>query len=796
MFSKLFKVVGLTLVGCLVVIILTLCVLFFKPTLVLVAVNKWTDYEIIVDEIQLELMPLVLQTKGLFVNTNEQTLVQFDEVYLSADWKGYLSGQHTIWNGDFSNGMIDLRVIPDSQEITNNEKQSSSKSDISAQLHTLLTALNGQIENLEIIINDQSSFTVTNLLTQLDGEDQQNFRSLRQNISLDVNFAESRSSLNLTGLLSVSRESSDTNVSIELSEIDLTEMISNNQSIQETDKQQAGDDQLVKAEQDSNLKVETSEAKMDWSWLEALQGLNVALSTPQLLIGDNSINEIDLQVEIDEAIKLTLLSANVDWGLNEQMRLIDTFEISGELKPLGSETIGADADVDLIITTPKFDLSSNGSLNLNSLSEQNVDLVLTMLEFPIEETEADVLSGILQQYLPISLNGAARVNSDVVQIDVRQSSFGESVFDMVLIVEDFLDDKVKLELTMNADKISFQSPVREVDNQPKEQFSDEETHTTLFSDAPIDFSFMQQADVNALINIKEFDLNELTIREIKLPITLGSAEVMPGKVDNNQLVAVIQIRENEKRLLSIDDMSANIAQGEVMLNVDLISSEKPTQLNIDIEVENLALESLSLMPQEQLSGGELKVDTKLNLVGDSLASLAAGSNGVFYLDVTDAVVQNDTFELIGSDLIFELLNKLNPFSKSDPTTDLKCATVYVPLQDGVAKLDDSIAVQTSKMVIVAEGEVDLNTEKVDVKFTPTSKAGLGVNVSSMVKFIKIGGSLAKPSPVFDAGGAVASGLAAGAAISTGGVSLLATGLLDKVVKNDVCGDVREQYSGH
>ena len=139
------------------------------------------------------------------------------------------------------------------------------------------------------------------------------------------------------------------------------------------------------------------------------------------------------------------------------------------------------------------------------------------------------------------------------------------------------------------------------------------------------------------------------------------------------------------------------------------------------------------------------------------------------------------------------MNKLNPFSKSDPTTELECLVVHMTLDNGVLGFDDSVALQTPKLVIVTDGEIDLSTEKLDLRITPTSKVGIGLNVSSMVRSINLGGTLTDPSPGIDTGGAIVSGLAAGAAISTGGVSLLATGLIDKVVNNNVCEKVRDSY---
>ncbi len=54
-----------------------------------------------------------------------------------------------------------------------------------------------------------------------------------------------------------------------------------------------------------------------------------------------------------------------------------------------------------------------------------------------------------------------------------------------------------------------------------------------------------------------------------------------------------------------------------------------------------------------------------------------------------------------------------------------------------------------------------------------------MNLISVAGAAKIGGTLANPTPVIDAENAIRTGLSAGAAVATGGLSLLAQGLFSK-----------------
>ena len=126
---------------------------------------------------------------------------------------------------------------------------------------------------------------------------------------------------------------------------------------------------------------------------------------------------------------------------------------------------------------------------------------------------------------------------------------------------------------------------------------------------------------------------------------------------------------------------------------------------------------------------------------------------------------------------------LNPFMKEDETTELECAAVKFTAKDGVLTSKNQMAVETTKMKIVGGGIVDMNTEELEIGFSPSAKEGFGVNVSSLVKFVRLGGTLSNPSPEADPVGILKSGAALGAAMSSGGLSLLVEGLLKRVTSS-------------
>jgi hypothetical protein len=138
-----------------------------------------------------------------------------------------------------------------------------------------------------------------------------------------------------------------------------------------------------------------------------------------------------------------------------------------------------------------------------------------------------------------------------------------------------------------------------------------------------------------------------------------------------------------------------------------------------------------------------------------------------------------------------LFNYLNPLSAADPTTYLECVAIRFPIVGGVARNRTGIGVLTRKLSVLGGGTVNLQTEGIDIGVKPKPREGIGINLSSLVDFVRLGGTLTRPRVLTDAKGAATAGLKVGAAFATAGLSILAEGLFDRTTANaDVCATAR------
>ena len=139
-------------------------------------------------------------------------------------------------------------------------------------------------------------------------------------------------------------------------------------------------------------------------------------------------------------------------------------------------------------------------------------------------------------------------------------------------------------------------------------------------------------------------------------------------------------------------------------------------------------------------------------------------------------------DLVGADLVTEVFTSLNPLAEKDDYTHLTCAVVRMAIRNGVATADKGIAVETTKMNVVGSGTVNLKTEKLDLAVRPRPKEGLGISLGGLAGLVRIKGTLGDPRVGIDEMGVVKTGAAVGAALATGGLSLVAQGLFDKVTE--------------
>ena len=234
--------------------------------------------------------------------------------------------------------------------------------------------------------------------------------------------------------------------------------------------------------------------------------------------------------------------------------------------------------------------------------------------------------------------------------------------------------------------------------------------------------------------------------------------------------------------LDLMPLKADTAEGTIKADATLDASKPKPALRANINASKIELGNLKPL-KDIMTGGQTSMSVNVSGVGDSVREIMAGLNGKALINIREGVLNSKSINLAGADFVAQLLKAINPFSKERDKARLDCAVVRFDIKDGVARTDKGIAVETDSIFLVGDGEIDLRSEEIDIQIRTSSRDGLGVGVGDLAKVVGVGGTLAAPSPALDVKGTATAGATVGAAVATGGLSLIAQKAVEKAVKD-------------
>lgn len=540
------------------------------------------------------------------------------------------------------------------------------------------------------------------------------------------------------------------------------------------------------------------ESPVDWSWLPSLGKLDVLLKIDELHAAEHQLSAFSGLLSADAMrLQLTELAGQYQLlGADQQAIVEQAFKAKLLMSPLSLQTQGADANIDLEVIADHFQFAAKGVANVNALEGNEVAVNLGVSDFKLLR---DLLNKDFAPLTPFSLAASLAGTDHSVAIGELQLSAGASTLlgslelGLAVAPSQGLLGLSRVAASLTATQLNVQ-PLDDLPPRSDKSTASVTVAGTTTGDNSSGEETPSAEDSGAENVTKLFSNEPLPLEALRgfsadVSLTAEKLKILEAQFTDFSLSANSQ--DNALRIVPAAKFGGGGFNGLFSLTPMATSAD----LAVEFKLTDINLEAFELVSRDELTGGKTDLELTVNSSGASSAALAANSEGLLLLTVVDAVVQNDTFELAGSDLIMEALSKLNPFGKTDPTTELNCALVKFEGADGVWSTKNQLVVETEKMEIVGTGKIDLNDETLDIGITPSAKGGVGVNVGSLVKFLKLGGSLTNPRPQADAAGLLKSGVAIGAAASTGGLSILADGLAKRVLNaGDACVQARQPAS--
>lgn len=261
-----------------------------------------------------------------------------------------------------------------------------------------------------------------------------------------------------------------------------------------------------------------------------------------------------------------------------------------------------------------------------------------------------------------------------------------------------------------------------------------------------------------------------------LSLTFGRLTV--AGVTLRDVAAEIHVKNDR---LKVHPLTAVLANGGIEAELSVDASARLAAISLSVSGRRIDLGALlkEAGHGNLMSGGQSDLHATMTGRGDSVRTLMSGLSGEAVLSVGPGRVHNRTVDWAGGDLMLQMAGSLNP-TRTDEVTDLRCAALRFIAKDGIAIARKGIAVETEKTDVVGAGTIDLRTERLDIGITPRARKGVGLSLGGTLAGVtRIRGTLAQPAIGIDELGTARAAASVGAAMATGGLSLLGEMLFDK-----------------
>ena len=296
---------------------------------------------------------------------------------------------------------------------------------------------------------------------------------------------------------------------------------------------------------------------------------------------------------------------------------------------------------------------------------------------------------------------------------------------------------------------------------PAKEEKKQENKEKVFSAEPLPFASLKAADAKLELNAKKIKTADLDLDNVKLLLSLKNGN------------------------LKLSPFAANVGGGKVTLNLGLDgSSGKSAILDTTVKATDFQPSTLPHLA-DKLTGGKSNIDINIAGSGASVAEIMGGANGKWLMQMGQATLKSTDDKGESKGLILMTFN--NVFSGSvgkNTTTEISCGVVNADIKDGIATIDKGIAFNTNYMNIIGSGQINLKTEEIRIGIDPQARKGSGLGVGQLAELVAIKGTLANPTAGPSTTAALKTVASAGAAVMTGGLSLLAQGLLDRGLSDD------------
>lgn len=233
-------------------------------------------------------------------------------------------------------------------------------------------------------------------------------------------------------------------------------------------------------------------------------------------------------------------------------------------------------------------------------------------------------------------------------------------------------------------------------------------------------------------------------------VTLQAGQLLLPKMALSNLSAKIHLKDGH---LEIHPVKTLFADGKLDARLDLQAQGKIAALGVIMKVDQLDLGRIAKEVQgREVIQGRLDADIQVKGRGSSVAGVMGSLDGTSVMVMQNGKVDNATIDLLAGDIGSGLIKLMGLSSQESQYTDVQCFVSGFTIKGGRADTT-ALVIDSDRMSVIGEGEIDLKTERLSLAFVPSLKGGTGSRRSDRVKaslnelagILKVGGTLVRPS---------------------------------------------------
>ena len=257
-----------------------------------------------------------------------------------------------------------------------------------------------------------------------------------------------------------------------------------------------------------------------------------------------------------------------------------------------------------------------------------------------------------------------------------------------------------------------------------------------------------------------------------------------GDIKMSQVLIPAGLRQGKLRVDATAKLAAGTVKVDSEVNSNIDSNAAHWQVEIEVADANAGRLLAMLGVRQARDGGSVSMQADLAADGADTDNLIGSLRGEVSLRLADVVIDADVSDLLGADVLVGLSHAVQ--ERDSQPIRLSCAVADFQVRNGTLNAHDTLGAQTALINLLGGGKIVLSNERIDLLVRPWPREGLGLSATALSGSVSVAGPMYDPQFALTSEAALRTGAMVGAGVLTGGLSLLAQGLLERARGDSPC----------